>query len=342
MTLPAPIGITGARMGLLLDLLVSKSASYTDCDPNGIEPFSITPTFNVTPVAISSQPTDAENGKETGLDGMISSVNVAGNSIQATAADGPSWQVTLGDSTVFQGISGVSNLAPGMPVDMDVSIQPDGSLLATRVEVVDADTANLTVSIGPLLSVDKFTQGGVQYVDGSTFGRVGWGNLLSASASMYSFDDAVFQISSQFTDLQNLPFPADFTAANMVAGQNVLVTSHALTISPEPIYIPATTITLIPQTINGTVSALSNDGGFATYTVALAPYDVFPDLAMQAGQTTLLTNPNSIVIYVDNGTQLLNTNPIAVDSVLRFNGLVFNDNGTLRMDCAQVSDGVTQ
>jgi len=28
-------------------------------------------------------------------------------------------------------------------------------------------------------------------------------------------------------------------------------------------------------------------------------------------------------------------------SVLRFYGLVFNDNGTLRMDCAQVNDGVT-
>jgi hypothetical protein len=32
----------------------------------------------------------------------------------------------------------------------------------------------------------------------------------------------------------------------------------------------------------------------------------------------------------------------AVGDVLRFNGLVFNDNGTLRMDCAQVNDGVPE
>jgi hypothetical protein len=48
------------------------------------------------------------------------------------------------------------------------------------------------------------------------------------------------------------------------------------------------------------------------------------------------------VVYVDSNTQLLNSEPIAVGSPLRFNGLVFNDNGTLRMDCAQVSDGVTE
>jgi hypothetical protein len=45
---------------------------------------------------------------------------------------------------------------------------------------------------------------------------------------------------------------------------------------------------------------------------------------------------------VDTNTQLLNSDPVAVGSLLRFNGLVFNDNGTLRMDCAQISDGVTE
>jgi hypothetical protein len=39
--------------------------------------------------------------------------------------------------------------------------------------------------------------------------------------------------------------------------------------------------------------------------------------------------------------QILNTQTLAPNSTLRFYGLVFNDNGTLRMDCAQVNDGVT-
>jgi hypothetical protein len=83
-------------------------------------------------------------------------------------------------------------------------------------------------------------------------------------------------------------------------------------------------------------------GNFTEYTVALAAYDLFPDLAVQAGQTTLLTSPGIVVVYVDSSTQLLNTAPLAVGSLLRFNGLLFNDTGTLRMDCGQVNDGTPQ
>lgn len=39
---------------------------------------------------------------------------------------------------------------------------------------------------------------------------------------------------------------------------------------------------------------------------------------------------------------MLNSNPFAAGSVVRFYGLVFNDSGTLRMDCAQVNDGVPE
>jgi hypothetical protein len=127
----------------------------------------------------------------------------------------------------------------------------------------------------------------------------------------------------------------------MVDGQNIFTSTHALSDPADPLYA-LTTVTLLPQIINGTVSAISSSGGFTTYTVALAPYDLFPDLAVQPGQTTLLNNPGSVVVYVDSNTQLLNSNAIAVGSVLRFNGLVFNDNGTLRMDCGQVNDGVAE
>jgi hypothetical protein len=128
----------------------------------------------------------------------------------------------------------------------------------------------------------------------------------------------------------------------MVPGQNVLLTTHALTVSGDFPYPPAATLTLRSQTINGSVNVIGSEGGFTTYTVTLAPYDLFPQLAVQGGQATLLTNPNTVVVYADSNTQLLNKGSIAVGSVLRFNGLVFNDNGTLRMDCAQINDGVAE
>jgi hypothetical protein len=99
---------------------------------------------------------------------------------------------------------------------------------------------------------------------------------------------------------------------------------------------------LVPQTINGTVSAVSTNGGFTVYTVTLAPYDLLPVLAAQAGLPTQLTNPNTVLVYADSNTQMLNANSVSVGGVFRFYGLVFNDSGTLRMDCAQINDGVEQ
>ena len=81
--------------------------------------------------------------------------------------------------------------------------------------------------------------------------------------------------------------------------------------------------------------------GLRTDTVNLASYDLFSTLAVQAGQTTLLNDPGEMEVYVDSSTQLPNSQSLAPGGTFRFYGLVFNDHGTLRMDCAQVSNGVT-
>jgi hypothetical protein len=99
-------------------------------------------------------------------------------------------------------------------------------------------------------------------------------------------------------------------------------------------------VTLVPQTINGSIASTSSSGNFTVYTVTSA-YSLFPQLAVQAGQPVRLNNPSEVQVYVDSNTQLLNTQALAPGSVLRFYGLVFNDNGTLRMDCAQINDGIS-
>jgi hypothetical protein len=157
-----------------------------------------------------------------------------------------------------------------------------------------------------------------------------------------NFANAQFQISGQFENLASLPFTASFNVENMVAGQNLTITTQATAIEGGPVYFPATTMTLVPQTINGTVSVISTTDNFTAYTVTLAPYDLFPQFAVQPEQTTLLTSPNTVVVYADSNTQMLNSTSVGVGGVFRFYGLVFNDNGTLRMDCAQVNDGVAE
>ncbi len=345
--LPGPIKVTGSSMGLVLDLQFSKSISSFSCVSDTLGQAAITPTFSLTPMTIAEQPTNSANGLATGLHGLIGTVAAGGTSFSATSAYGPTgqqisgsitWQVNIGGSTTFQGVTGASQLVPGQPVDMDVAIQQDGTLQATRVAVYDTNASGLTIADGlldevvasePILNVavDDY-QGPLQ-------------NGLNVS-SPFSFGNAVFQTSGQLANQKALPFTASFNESNMVNGQNVFITTHAAKFSQFPIYVPITTITLLPQTINGTVNAVSSSGGFTTYTVTLAPYDLFPDLAVLPGQTTLLTNPSSVVVYADSNTQQLNTDHIAVGSVLRFNGLIFNDNGRLRMDCAQVNNGVAE
>jgi hypothetical protein len=237
--------------------------------------------------------------------------------------------------TAFQGIPDVSGLAVGTFVDMDGAVQSDGSLLATRIAVQDASAVD--VQSGPAMIVGGDPLNGEPSV--WFFNRMSQGQDPVPVDWPYNVNSAAFQISGQLTNLQTLPFVPSFTTSNIVAGQNVYISTHTFFASSDP-YTHATTLTLMPQTINGTVMAASTSGNFTNYTISLAPYDLFPLLAVQAGQTTLLTNPSQVEVYVDNNTQRLNTQALALGSTLRFYGLVFNDNGTLRMDCVRVNDGV--
>lgn len=340
-SLPSPITVTGTAMGLLLNLQVSHSVMPANCPLSSINPApTITGTFTLTPVMLASLPTNVQNGKMTSLVGQISSIGATENSFIVAAPDGPTWSVQSNSSTVYQGVAAFSTLAVGMPVDMDVSIQEDGSLLASRVAVQDANPTNLSVVSGPLLFVGSSEPALLAYLQedqGFLFPQFPFFGGFN-----FSFGNAIYQISGQFTNLQSLPFAPILNAASIFAGQNFSVSAHALALMGGPTYVPATTITLMPQTINGTVTAVGSAGSFTTYTVSLAAYDLIPALAVQQGQTTATTNPSNVVVYVDSNTQQLNTTQLAVGNVLRFNGLLFNDNGTLRLDCAQVNDGVPE
>jgi hypothetical protein len=340
--LPNPITVDGTAMGLVLDLKVSAypgqcptPAQYPSAPP-------VTAAFDLTPLAIAAQPTNSTNGLALGLEGTIGSVGsgAAGFTVNGlvNGQTPPTWQVSLNSSTVLQGISGAAQLTTGVPVDMDVAIQQDGSLAATRVSVISTQTTTLTVASGPLMSV--FNNAPVTWVIGSS--QQGYLPTALGGFGYANFGNSQFQASDQFKNLATLPFTATFNSATMVPGQNVIVTTQATAAMPDPQYFPLTTMALRPQTINGTVSAISSEGSFTRYTVTLAPYDLFPQFAVQPGQTTLLTNPNAIVVYADSNTQMLNQSLPAVGGIFRFYGLVFNDNGTLRMDCAQINDGVTE
>lgn len=336
-TLPAPITVTGNQMALSFDLLVSESATYSSCyNADGTYSYSITPTFTVTPATMLSTPTNPENGKILGLAGQVSAIDSAVNSF-TLAQGGFGLQgmisVSTDNNTAYQGVSGFTALAVNTFVDLDAAIQPNGSLLATRIAVEDPSAVQ--VQIGPLM-----------FSSDAEPALMLWGQQQQGTGTdviggqYFSYGNAAFQISGQLANLQALPFVPSFNGSNMVPGQNVYLTATTLTGSGGFPYTPANSVTLIPQTIDATVVGSSTSGNFTVYSVTLADYDLFPALAVQQGQNTLLTNPGEVEVYIDSDTQMLNTQTLAAGSTFRFYGLVFNDNGTLRMDCAQVNDGV--
>ena len=341
-TLPAQISISGTHENLVLDLQVSASQSNSACSALYAAPplndATITPAFMLTAVAPSTQMMSGGLPEETGLIGVVNALASDGSGFNVAGADGPAWSVKTNGSTVFQGIGGLSALSVGLPVNFDATPQSDGSLLASRVEVTDTNASELTIWRGPLIFVSNAAPQRELFVTESA-GPLNPGSEGGPWA--LGFDtNTVYKTSAQLSNLSSLPFTARFDAGTIVSGQSVYLSSHASAFPDAPGLVAVTTVTLVPQTLNGTVTEVSSAGSFTTYTVALASYDLFPALALQGGQTAVLANPDSVVVYAGSATLSLNTAPPAVGSVLRFNGLVFNDGGMLRMDCAEIWDGV--
>ncbi|HUY80186.1 MAG TPA: hypothetical protein VMU92_00480 [Acidobacteriaceae bacterium] len=347
---PSSITVSGQSMTLSLDLDLSKSATWPLPCSTGTT-FSITPTFELAPLDTAPGPAP---GEMTALNGTVTTVDPATGSLTVIAADGPkedvqqtitvttgiSWIIKADKNTVFSGINGLGGITVGAAINLDGTLQPDGSILATRISVLDNDSTSLSVAVGPVEEVVDFEPVvGVltRQTEGPLIGE------LESTEMDFDWSNASFHIWSGLANLQTLPFPASFSDVDVVAGQNVAITSHAASIPYAPNFPSAATITLLPQTIDGTVIAVSTSGAFSVYTVTLAPYDLFPTLAFSNSyQTSPLTDPSTVIVYADGNTASLSSQPPAVGSLLRFNGVIFNDNGTLRMDCIRIMDGVAE
>jgi hypothetical protein len=336
-SVPAPISVTGDSMGMTLRMLVQQSAVLSSCSEGAT--YAIRPTFTLTAFDIAGVPPGSASNTVLSLEGAVATVSAASNSFDVQrpaylSQPATSLKVSFDGSTVFQGVDDFAALAAGMFVNLDGAIQADGSVHATRVAV--ADPTAVDVRRGPVVSVVNQP---VPIVTIRPIEGQGKDGLVDLEA--YDFGNTTFHISGQLSNIPQLPFAATFNAASMVPGQSVYLSSPAfVTCCGGQYYAPATTMTLVPQTIDGTVLDSSVSGNFTVYAVQLSAFDPFVSLATQSGQAALLTQPNRVQVYVDGNTRMLNSEPVAIGDTLRFYGLVFDDQGVLRMDCAQINDGV--
>lgn len=338
--LPAPIVVSGDTMNLSMQLDGLKSYTLDNClGGSPSDTYSITPTFNLTAADLSSSPTNYLNGKETNVLGQVSAVSSTGFSVAlgysyASTLPQVTQSITANSSTAYQGVSGLTALTQGAFVDMDLAAQSDGSLLATRVAV--HDPAAVDVVSGPVAQVVSAVPAIFSY------GQQVQGSDQLGNTAPFDLSKATFSISQQYSNLANLPFTPNFEGSNLVPGQNVYITTPASTVTGFNRYPLANTMTLMPQTVDGVVTAIDSSGDFDVYTITLASYDLFPALAGQQGTTNLISAPQRIVVYADGNASQASTAEPAIGGTYRFHGLVFNDAGTLRMDCDQVDAGVSQ
>lgn len=337
--LPKPIEISGDSSTIALDMLAGPSSSKAICDA-GINSFNVTPTFALTQPAVVHSISSMQGVVQTvnsdgtftvsSLDGpVLSYTGLTGKTEQASPA---LWEIGAAPNATYSGIRDATGIVPGLPVDLDVALTSSGAFQATRIATYDANVAHLTIFTGPLLSANSATSPVFSWARG------GIGNPQQAGMAAFSPTGAKFAISSAFANLAELPFTPRFDASSFTWGQTVSVTTHQPLVATN--YLPVSTVTLLPQTLNGAVQAITTVGNFTEYTVSLQAYDLFPQLALQWGQSVHLNSPNIVTVYADKYAQSQTVVPIAMGGVYRFNGLVFNDNGALRMDCAQISDGV--
>jgi hypothetical protein len=332
--LPSPITVSGQAMALSVNLQIPQS--YTLNGTGTAASYTIAPLFNLTPIHVGSNPSNEGNGKITGINAQITSINAASNGFVAQMSDGVSLNINTNGTTSYQGVAGISSLAMGMTIDLDVTIQQDASLLATRIETYDSAAAEAVIGAlyAPGSQTGQFFSLPTEQLGCAT-------SALNFCSNALQFDgNTVFGFSNQLSNLQNLPFTPSLDGSSMFLGQNFSALSSGAVNAQS--FATVRTATLMPQTINGTVMAVSSQAGFSVYTVAIASYALVPTLQGYVGSINRLNSPAKVTVYVDTNTQFLNSTALNTGALLRFRGLLFNDNGALRMDCAQVNDGVPE
>jgi len=316
-TFPTPLNANNAVTSLLIDYLVADSVAISGST------VTVTPQFHVAPAPIAAQPTNGTDGLQCGIRGKVSALG--SNQFTLTNAEGVSLVIDVSTSTQYQGISGFSALAVGALVEVDAQSESNGNLLALRVEEQVPPNATAELLVGPVIAttgspVTAFTEIVRQEIGPPPVATPVAKDNITVTGSTQ------FLLPGRFENLQagGPPFTPVFNAFTLFAGQVVAVDTNGVTGNEAT----AVSVTLAPQTVSGTIT-----GGvapacipcWAEFTLAL-PSDSW--LATITGQST-------VTVYVPpTGMQTLPGAPASVSSVARFNGFLFDNNGTLTLVAA--------
>ena len=319
------VGSTPMAIGFDLDLADSVTMSTGGS-------LSMMPVFHVSSGAQGSgAPSDFMDG---GIGQMMGSITgVSGSSFTMTSMQAAqSFTFSTNSSTVFSGAS-MSSMGNGMVVMVDATLQPDGSLLATRVQSMMSGGGAMgggvltAVSGSPISALTMVMQNGAGNGMMSSYFASGITVNLSGSTT--------YQIDSDGIELSGLPFTPAFDASHIYPGQRVMPISSTGMMSGgmgggmmggNNGTLTASEVMLAPQGVSGTAGAAISSGTTSNFTMTLPS-----DCAL-----TTMTGAQRITVFQQQGTVVSGTSPIAAGSSVHAFGLLFFDGGQWKMVAARI------
>lgn len=324
-TSPIAVGSTPMAIGFDLDL-----ANSVTMDSSGNP--KMNPVFHVTSgMQGTGNALDPSNGGIQHMMGAVSSTS--GNSFSMTSIQAAqAFTFATNSSTSFDNITSMSMMTSGMLVFVDASMQPDGSLMATKVQSMM--NAGGVMSSGVITSVTGLPATQLMMVAQNGAGTGMMSSAFAAGASVNMSANAVFQINQGETDLSNLPFTMTFDARHIYAGQSVMpVSSSGMGTSsgvmggnPMAGTIASTGVTLEPQGLSGVLATAITSVSRTSFMLALPSDCAF----------TTLTGATSITVYQQPGTIISGTLPIAGGATVHVFGLLSMDAGQWKMVAARI------
>jgi len=253
-TFRKPLTIDQSGLGGLNFHIDLRNSLQTDA--NGQLTGVVSPQVKIRPLRI-----DDDDAHIDDLKGSLVSVNTTGNSFVLQRANGRSFTIDVNSQTQFEGVSGLSALAPPAILDISGKAQADGSILADHVQLLTTDRAflsgivlNATPPTGAATSMTLLVRDEIPVFSGINPGLPATVKIAPST----EFDIARFRlpVSSML-----------FSASSLVLGQSIGVGGTVDT-TTNPASFATKRIVLRPQGLQGKVNPNSvsvqsgNNGSF--------------------------------------------------------------------------------
>lgn len=323
------ITISNQPTVLNFDVNVAQSLSFDAAgNVTGVNPVF---TASVAAVAPDAEQQKEETGQVEDMVGVVSAITPANGNVPASFAltpqsGGPDQTFAVDANTKFaDGLTQFADLKTGMLVKVDAVTQTDGSLLATDVEMMEANngleadgivigaTGNPVTSLNLLVQDDAGDM--VANMVGTTLG--------------VDVSNAVFKSPMNDSDfsslLQGLPFTPKFDNTTVAVGQRIAVNGAGTGQTQGS--ISANEVRLQQQALTGTVGP-AVPGSNASFSLLLDADSAF----------VKLTSVSALNVYEVPKTEMKGINSIAQGTQVRVRGLLFFDGANYQFVAARITE----